>query len=118
MFLKVFEYQVNRLFWPEGFTATNTEISLPDYVRKMMQTRLKAIYYYRSRHGDFGLQMRSAPHAILTKSMQGLSAASPSQPPLAAGMTAPEGADIPSGLQGYRRVGFDRFLAGLGVRFQ
>ena len=46
MIERVFDYQINRLFWPRGLRPTPDEEALPDYAYQMVQTRLKAVYYY------------------------------------------------------------------------
>lgn len=48
MLRKVFDFQINRLFLPHGFKAVSNESLLPAYARKMLGTRLKAVYYYNT----------------------------------------------------------------------
>ena len=48
MLKKIFDFQINRLFWPHGFKAGSDESPLPAYARKMLETRLKAVYYYNT----------------------------------------------------------------------
>jgi hypothetical protein len=43
---RVFDYQINRLFWPRSLTPGANEATLPPHVWKMLRTRLKAVYYY------------------------------------------------------------------------
>ncbi|MBV7338239.1 hypothetical protein KFU94_60445 [Chloroflexi bacterium TSY] len=42
----VFDYQINRLFWPQNLWPAPGEELLPDYAYQMLDTRLKAIYSY------------------------------------------------------------------------
>ena len=42
----IFDYQINRLFWPQALQPQLGEEPLPDYAYRMLRTRLKAIYYY------------------------------------------------------------------------
>lgn len=42
----VFDYQINRLFWPRSLKPGANEAALPPHVWKMLRTRLKAVYYY------------------------------------------------------------------------
>lgn len=46
MLQRVFDYQINRLFWPYHLLPTFAEQPLPDYAYRMLRTRLKAVYYY------------------------------------------------------------------------
>jgi len=46
MLQRVFDYQINRLFWPRGLQPQQNEATLPDYAWKMLKTHLKAVYYY------------------------------------------------------------------------
>ena len=46
MLQRVFDHQINRLFWPRGFKPEQNEATLPDYAWKMLKTHLKAVYYY------------------------------------------------------------------------
>ena len=48
MLKKVFDFQINRLFLPHGFKPGSDESPLPAYARKMLGTRLKAVYYYNT----------------------------------------------------------------------
>ena len=46
MLQRVFDYQINRLFWPRGLQPGPAEPALPPYVWQMLRTRLKAVYNY------------------------------------------------------------------------
>lgn len=46
MVQRVFDYQINRLFWPRSLQPQGNEAELPAYVWKMLRTHLKAVYYY------------------------------------------------------------------------
>ena len=48
MLKKIHDFQINRLFLPHGFKPGSDESSLPSYARKMLETRLKAVYYYNA----------------------------------------------------------------------
>lgn len=48
MLKKVFDFQINRLFLPYDFKLGSDESPLPAYARKMLETRLKAVYYYNA----------------------------------------------------------------------
>jgi len=67
MLQRVFDYQINRLFWPRGVKPDGTEAALPPYVWKMLKTRLKTVYYYgplafeQSKKTGETLELRVAP---------------------------------------------------------
>lgn len=46
MLQSVFDYQINRLFWPRELWPNGDELQLPDYAFDMLHTRLKAVYLY------------------------------------------------------------------------
>ena len=48
MLKKIHDFQINRLFLPHGFKPGSDESLLPAYARKMLETRLKAVYYYNA----------------------------------------------------------------------
>ena len=51
-----FDLHINRLFWPESFVPGEGEDRLPEYAFKIMRTRLKAVYLYRT--GDPNVEIR------------------------------------------------------------
>ncbi len=48
MLRRVFDYQINRVFWPRSLKPGCNETPLPTYAWKMLQTHLKAVYLYDS----------------------------------------------------------------------
>jgi len=48
MLKKVFDWQINHLFWPENFMPGPSAAAFPDYVRKLLAARLKTVYYYNT----------------------------------------------------------------------
>lgn len=46
MVQRLFDYQINRCFWPRSLQPQEHEALLPAYVGKMLRTRLKTVYYY------------------------------------------------------------------------
>lgn len=59
MIQRVFDYQINRLFWPRSLRPSANEPALPTYVWQMLGTRLKTVYYYGA-----GQQVHTAPQNI------------------------------------------------------
>lgn len=46
MLQTVFDFQINRLFWPRHLLPAGGEEPLPGYAYRMLRTRLKSVYYY------------------------------------------------------------------------
>jgi len=100
MLRKVFEFQINRVFWPEGL-APETEAGdelLPAYARRLLASRLKSVHYYASTAST--LEIHAGPPAVdLVRGSLHCSK---------------HGEDQPSGLEnnfvGYRQVTVDGFL--------
>lgn len=44
----IFTYEINRLLWPCSLTAAEDNGILPDHMKRMLRTRMKAIYLYGS----------------------------------------------------------------------
>lgn len=80
MLQRVFDYQINRLFWPRSLQADGTVATLPPYVWKMLQTSVKTVYYYGGAEemplaqGDEPIELRITPvaHAIVKESLERL----------------------------------------------
>lgn len=47
---RLFDYEINRLLWPRQMLSSESksEARLPEYVRRMLLTRLKGVYLYAS----------------------------------------------------------------------
>ena len=43
---QLFEYEINRLLWPHHLSAAGDEARLPNYILRMLRTRLKGVYVY------------------------------------------------------------------------
>jgi hypothetical protein len=80
MLQRVFDYQINRLFWPRALQADGIVGALPPYLWKMLRTSVKAVYYYGDAaemplaQGDeqVELRIRPAAHAIVKESLERL----------------------------------------------
>ena len=65
MLRKVFEFQINRVFWPEGLAPGTDEAGdepLPDYARQLLDSRLKSVHYYASTAST--LEIHAGPPAV------------------------------------------------------
>lgn len=73
MLRKVFDLQINRLFWPEGFLPQEPAARLAEYVQSLLRSRLKAIYYFHAAVPT--MEVEGAPKAarIVQKSLRALS---------------------------------------------
>ncbi|MFZ4661553.1 MAG: hypothetical protein ACOYNY_31380 [Caldilineaceae bacterium] len=106
MLQQVFDYQINRLFWPRSLQTDGTAATLPPYVWKMLQTSVKAVYYYGDAaempvaQGDERVELciTSAAHAIVKESLERLPEAVRAVNPLSLS-------------QHYKRISVEAFLA-------
>jgi hypothetical protein len=86
MLERIFDYQINRLFWPYMLKPTPGENPLPDYAYKMLHTRLKSVHYYSPQFGSadtlpvFEVRPSSTAAELLDESIARLPEAV--QPPL------------------------------------
>jgi hypothetical protein len=122
---RVFDYQINRLFWPRALTTRVSEGELPAYVWTMLKTSLKAVYLYGN-DGDGGdngsvgdaplaalpcersvVRVRAAAQTLVQESVAKLPA-----PQLANHAHAI--AQAPTTPQSYARVDVAQWLARLG----
>lgn len=114
-----FDLHINRLFWPESFVPGEGEDRLPEYALKIMRTRLKAVFYYRT--GDPNIEVRGSSNAeqVAKQSvwrlsqLEGLSA---EHLPMADDEAASETGHCC--VERYRRVEPDQFLDDVGVCFE
>ena len=70
---KAFHLHINRLFWPESFVPGARENRLPGYALKIMRTRLKSVYFYRSDKPDIEIRARSNANEVAAQSVWRLS---------------------------------------------
>jgi hypothetical protein len=113
MVKKVFDLQINRLFWPHDFIKSRDEARLPAYVRDLLKARLKTVYYYNSTAPDWELHVTRQVEDIVRKSVERL----PDFDSAAQGQTRPHrvvqtSADNLFYIERYRLVSIDDFLRG------
>lgn len=114
MLKQIFDYQINRLFWPIDLKPAATENPLPGYVAKMLRTSLKTIYYYaranlamEPRAGEIiEIQLNPTARLLVQESQDQL----PAAPTLAGKQLAPTH-------ERYQRVDVDSFLAEMQACF-
>ena len=122
MLKKVFDFHINRLFWPQDFTPNRpqaretesgetAERSLPDYARRMLRTRLKSVYYYNTSAPT--VEICAAPPAveIVQTSIERL------PPPVQQTLAQDAQPARPLGHESYRQVDVDDFLADMEACF-
>ena len=103
---KVFEFQINRLFWPQDFVARDAPQAdlLPCYARRILSTRLKSVYYYCSPAPTIEINAAQPAAEIVRASIERL--------PTAVQQALPQ--DVAPGCpprrQSYRQVSVDDFL--------
>ena len=113
MLKKIFDWQINRLFWPEDFMPSSNEADFPDYMRKILKTRLKTVYYYNTSHPTLELRVSQPVAALLQRSIARL----PQAPNGLEAAPAPDTAlscdtDFPY-TGGYRHVRVQDFLTAM-----
>ncbi len=72
MIKKVFDFQINRLFWPQSLVPQPGEERLPGYLLKMLGTRLKSVYYYNTVEPDLEIHVTQPVEDMVRASLAGL----------------------------------------------
>ena len=125
----VFDFQINRLFWPHDFLSVQTVGLLPEYIRKMLKARLKSVYYYNALSPTIEIRASQTAANIVHESVNQL--------PLVVRKAFSETQDLPKRSsqvspqsklslreethphrQSYRQVGVDDFLEDLRTCFE
>ena len=115
---RAFDLHINRLFWPESFVPGEGEDRLPEYALKIMRTRLKAVFYYRTIEPNIEIRGNSNAEQVAKQSvwrlsqLEGLSA---EHLPLADDENEPRTGHFC--VERYRRVNPEQFLEDVGVCF-
>ena len=73
MITMVFDYNINRLFWPHGLDLDKVDKQLPWYLRSMMRTRMKSVYYYNSPQPNMEIRGAAAPEKLVWETIGQLS---------------------------------------------
>ncbi len=102
MLRKVFDFQINRLFLPHGFKPASNQSLLPAYARKMLGTRLKAIYYYNTPMPNIELRASQQVADLIQRSIAEF-------PDVGNEIEHPVQTDFPA-VGRYQQVGVDDFL--------
>ena len=69
MLRKVFELQINRLFWPENLKAGQDEAAFSAYVRKLLKARLKIVYTYNATDPNVEIRVAQPVEDLVQKSV-------------------------------------------------
>ena len=76
MLRKAFDHHVNRLFWPQDLLpepgSRNRTGGLPDYARRILQSRLKSVYYYNTEAPTLEIHAAQPAVDILAASVERL----------------------------------------------
>ena len=102
MLKKAFDFQINRLFWPHGFKPGSDVTLLPAYARKMLGTRLKAVYYYNTPVANLEIRGSQQVADLIQRSVADL-------PNADSEIEHPAPSDFPFG-GCYQQVSVDEFL--------
>ena len=109
MLKKVFDWQINRLFWPEDFLPSPGAAAFPDYVRKILRSRLKTVYYYNTAHPTLGIRVTPSVEELLQRSIARLPEVPGETTPVASDMTSGRDTSFPYG-RCYRQVPVQDFM--------
>ena len=66
---KVFDYQINRLFWPQNFQPASDKQRLPAYMLRILRNRLKAVYYYNATHPNIEIHATQQVETVVAQSI-------------------------------------------------
>jgi hypothetical protein len=69
MLKKVFDWQISRLFWPNGFVSARTADQLPVHVWRLLRTRLQTVYYYNTPHPTHEIRATQIVETIVQRSI-------------------------------------------------
>ena len=69
MIKKVFDIQINRLFWPQNLVPQPGEEPLPGYLRKLLETRLKSVCYYNTVEADLEIHVTQPVEEMVRASL-------------------------------------------------
>jgi hypothetical protein len=106
---KVFDWQINRLFWPEDFLPAPGAAVFPDYMRKILHARLKTVYYYHTSHPTLKIHVTQPVEELLQRSLARLPAMPGGTTPVTADMTPVSDTSFPY-CRCYRQVPVQDFM--------
>jgi len=69
MLRRVFDFQIGRLFWPLDLAPRADEARLPAYLRRMLGTRLKSVYYYNAADTNVEIQVTQPVEDMVQESL-------------------------------------------------
>jgi hypothetical protein len=119
MLKNVFAWQISRFFWPEDFAADADAARLPAYVRALLNTRLKTVYYYNTTTPTLAIRVTPPVEDLVSKSLARLpNALGAALPPI----PAQHGTDLTDDgfpyVAQYRQVSVPDFLDAMDACFE
>ena len=114
MLQKVFDFQINRLFWPEDFKPAYVAGLLPDYARKLLKARLKSVYYYNTSTPTIEIRAAQPAADIIQQSIERL----PKAVQQNLGQSHHNGLPNHPYHESYRQVSIDDFLEDISACFE
>jgi hypothetical protein len=119
MLKKVFDWQISRLFWPADFSVGPDEPRYPAYVRRLLSTRLKTVYYYNTTAPTLAMHATPQVEALVCQSLQRLPEAVSTRSPV---HLSPESAPLTTDgfpyVARYRQVSVAAFLEAMTGCFE
>ena len=66
----VYRNQINRVFWPASFLPVEVENPLSNYAQKLLNSRLKSVWYYDCSEADMEVQISKSVENIIRESVE------------------------------------------------
>ncbi len=91
---RIFRHQINRIIWPEPFDSPSGDACLPIHVRRLLEHRVKSVWYYRTSNSTHELVCGEGAVAMAQTALDrvtgnpGEIAAAPSEQFCAVGLSA------------------------------
>lgn len=114
MLKKVFDWQINRLFWPETFMPDPGDVTLPDHIWKILANRLHTVYYYDTAWPTVEIRATQSVADMVQRSISRLPKAAGASTPIATAIDTlqPHDAAFPY-TRAYKQVQTDDFLVAM-----
>ena len=112
---QVFDYQINRLFWPQDFKPASATQRLPAYMFRILSNRLKAVYYYNTTHPNIEIHATQQVETVVAHSIAQLPETEARRQPHGLNQSGEEGFPY---LQLYRKVEGSDFLGNMERFFE
>lgn len=115
MLKRAFDWQINRLFWPEDYLPGADDISLPAHVQRLLRARLRSVYYYNASQPNLAIHATQPVEDMVQRSLSRLPAGVDTA--LKARQQTTSAATTFPYVECYRRVSVEAFLTAMAPCF-